>query len=33
MPDRLARMERDLLSIDDVTSSELARLLELAAKV
>jgi ornithine carbamoyltransferase len=26
-------MERDLLSIDDVTSSELARLLELAAKV
>ena len=26
-------MERDLLSIDDLTSAELARLLELAAKV
>jgi ornithine carbamoyltransferase len=33
MPDRLAAMERDLLSIDDLTSAELARLLELSAKV
>src|SRR3954469_8645643 len=33
MPDRLAPVERDLLSIDDLTSEELAQLLELSDKV
>ena len=33
MPDTLARVERDLLSIDDLTSEELAQLLELSEKV